>query len=471
MVEVRDSLSREGCTAQASVRAIGALAAALLTLCDPYGSAVSARPSSASRAVTTADVVPHEYIVVFGSGISRIPASGGPYGSLDAVRIAVRQSRDAEGAAKAAGGTIVYRFRGALIGFIAHLPDPALERTKRMPGIWRIDRSQKYVVDGREGRQPEPPPRPRASATTLSVAAPLMASGGSPGAQLSLGLDRIDQRVGTDGKFNIDQTSYKVHVYVIDSGLSAPSAQFGGRVRKGKSVVPNEPKLKDCSGHGTHVAGIIGSKDYGVANQVRIHPVRVVACDGTVTTATMEQGVDWVYTRYLKRKKPFPSVANMSLEADLAPTLDQAIANSIGVGITYVVAAGNSGSDACAVSPAQAPGAITVGSVDPLDDTIASSSNVGSCVDIFAPGVGILSVGIGGTNETQDSGTSMAAPHVTGVAALYLQTHTGAKPPAVWAAILAEADVVPNSYGWNGIQGLDSTTPNRVLYWGPKTGP
>jgi hypothetical protein len=465
MAEVLNPLRGEGRAARTGVRALrAALAAALLTLFDPYGSAVAARPASGSEAVASTNVVPHEYIVTFGSGISRIPASHGPYAALDAARIAVRQSRDAEVVAKADGGIIIYRFRGALIGFIAYLPDRALDRVKRMPGIWKIDQNRRYVLEpshsgGADPREPAEQPHPLAFAASSSAA------------NLSLGLDRIDQRVGTDGKFNIDRTSDKVHVYVIDSGLSAPSAQFGGRVRKGKSVVPNESKLKDCSGHGTHVAGIIGSADYGVANQVRIHPVRVVACDGTVTTATMEQGVDWVYARYLKRKKPFPSVANMSLEADRAPTLDQAITNSIGAGITYVVAAGNSGSDSCFVSPAEAPGAITVGSVDPLDDTIAPSSNVGPCVDIFAPGVGILSVGIGGVKETQDSGTSMAAPHVTGVVALYLQTHPGASPGAVWAAIFAAADVIPNPYGWSGVQGLDSTTANRMLYWGPKTGP
>jgi len=207
----------------------------------------------------------------------------------------------------------------------------------------------------------------------------------------------------------------------------------------------------DCNGHGTHVAGTIGGATYGVAKNVTLYTVRVLDCSGSGTNASVIAGVDWVTAHAVK-----PAVANMSLGGGADAALDAAVTNSINSGVTYAIAAGNSRRDACKFSPARVPLAITVAATTNTD-TRASYSNYGTCVDLFAPGSSITSAWYTSTTATNTiSGTSMATPHVAGVAALYLQAHPTATPTEVTNAIKAAAtpNVVIDPKG----------SPNLLLY-------
>ncbi|MGH9187453.1 MAG: S8 family peptidase, partial [Acidimicrobiales bacterium] len=202
---------------------------------------------------------------------------------------------------------------------------------------------------------------------------------------------------------------------------------------------------------GTHVAGTIGGRSYGVAKQVQLVAVRVLGCDGSGSSSGLVAGIDWVTKSHAS-----PAVANMSVGSPASQAVDEALKRSIESGVTYVAAAGNSNQDACASSPARYPGALTVGATS-TSDTRAPFSNWGSCVDLFAPGVDIRSAWHTGDNVTNMiSGTSMAAPHVAGAAALYLQRNPTATPAAVHAAVVnaATPNVVKDPAG----------SPNRLLF-------
>lgn len=249
------------------------------------------------------------------------------------------------------------------------------------------------------------------------------------------GLDRIDQvslPLNQTYTYNADGTGVKA--YIIDTGIRATHTNFGGRVGTGFSSINDGQGTNDCHGHGTHVAGTVGSTTYGVAKNVQLFPVRVLNCQGSGTDAEVIAGVDWVAANHSG-----PSVANMSLGGDASPALDAAIANLVAAGVTTVVAAGNESQNACNVSPAREPTAITVGSTT-QSDARSSFSNFGTCVDIFGPGSSILSTSNGSNTATATlSGTSMASPHVAGGAALYLQGNPTATPAQVGAALTAAA--------------------------------
>ena len=248
-------------------------------------------------------------------------------------------------------------------------------------------------------------------------------------------LDRLDQdHTPSDGTYSYGPTGAGVTAYVFDTGIRATHHEFGGRVGRGFSTIHDGRGTGDCSGHGTHVAGTIGGATYGVAKAVRLVPVRVLDCAGTGTIADLIAGIDWVTAHHHG-----PSVANLSLSAAPSPALDRAVARSIASGVTYVVSAGNDDADACATSPARVPGAITV-AASTADDQRASDSNYGRCVDLFAPGTDILSAGRASDTATAvRSGTSMAAPHVTGVIATYLQHARRAQPAQAWRALRGAA--------------------------------
>ncbi|MFB9661744.1 S8 family serine peptidase [Glycomyces mayteni] len=249
----------------------------------------------------------------------------------------------------------------------------------------------------------------------------------------SWGLDRIDQAtLPLDASYTYPNAGAGVHAYIIDTGIWAPTADFSGRTATGYSAILPGLQGLDCNGHGTHVAGTVGGTTYGVAKQATIVPVQVLNCLGSGTTAGVIQGVDWVTANAVK-----PAVANMSLGGGLSDALDAAVAASIASGVTYAVAAGNETADACGVSPARTPAAITVAASTDADAR-ADFSNFGSCVDLFAPGQDITSPYLLGTPSAL-SGTSMASPHVAGAAAVYLSAHPTATPAQVAAALTGAA--------------------------------
>ncbi len=242
------------------------------------------------------------------------------------------------------------------------------------------------------------------------------------------GLDRIDQHTGPyDGNFIYDKTGLGVHAYVIDTGIRATHSDFGGRIGSSFDGVGDGQNGNDCNGHGTHVAGTIGGTKYGVAKDITLHAVRVLNCEGNGSTSGVIAGVDWV-----THNRVLPAVANMSLIAGgISSAMDTAVADSIASGVTYTLAAGNGNQDACGYSPARVPNAITVGASTRHDER-AFFSNWGSCVDIFSPGYEITSAWNTDDFATRIlNGTSMAAPHAAGVAALYLESDPLASTSAV----------------------------------------
>jgi subtilisin family serine protease len=228
------------------------------------------------------------------------------------------------------------------------------------------------------------------------------------------GLDRIDQiDLPLSTAYSYVSAGAGVDAYVIDTGILGTHTEFTRRMKSGYSAIGSSKNTTDCNGHGTHVAGTIGGTLYGVAKAVSLIPVRVLGCNGSGTNSGVIAGINWAIKNHTTNK----AVANLSLGGGISSTLDAAINNLINDGVTVVVAAGNSATNACNSSPARVPGAITV-AASASNDSIASFSNIGSCVDIIAPGVAITSAWYTSSTATNTiSGTSMAAPHVAGAIA------------------------------------------------------
>ena len=269
------------------------------------------------------------------------------------------------------------------------------------------------------------------------------------------GLDRINQRaLPLDGTYSAPTAASGTRSYIIDTGVLGGHADFGSRVASGFDAISGGNGWGDCNGHGTHVAGTVGGTTYGVAKQTTIVPVRVLDCAGSGTISGVIAGLDWVAGQHVAGTL---AVANMSLGGGASTSLDAAVDNLISRGVTVVVAAGNSGADACNYSPARVANAITVGATTSADAR-ASYSNFGSCVDVFAPGSSITSAWYSSTTATAVlSGTSMASPHVAGIAAVTLAVNGAQSPSQVAAAIVAAA--TPNVVTTPG-----TNSPNLLAY-------
>jgi subtilisin family serine protease len=259
---------------------------------------------------------------------------------------------------------------------------------------------------------------------------------------LPWGIDKVAADLSSTQAGNGSGAITNVNVYIIDTGIFTHAD-----LNRFAHVNFAGGKNDDCHGHGTHVAGTVSARDntsdvVGVAPGAKLTGVKVLGCNGSGSTSGVIKGVDWV-TANAKE----PAVANMSLGGSVSQALDDAVKRSAASGVFYALAAGNSGANACNSSPARTGagtnnGIMTVAATDSTDRE-ASWSNYGSCVDIWAPGVSILSTRRGGGTTTM-SGTSMASPHVAGGGALYLSTHTDASPSSVEAALKAAAMTATN---------------------------
>jgi len=269
------------------------------------------------------------------------------------------------------------------------------------------------------------------------------------------GLDRIDQKLLplTNSFDDRDQTGVNTYSYVVDTGIDATNIDFEGRVTPGFTAVLDGRGSADCNGHGTHVAGTIAGKKYGVAKASTLIPVRVLDCAGSGSYSTVISGLDWIAANH---RVGDAAVVNMSLGGTTSSTLDGAVRNLIAKGINVVVAAGNSNADACNYSPARVLDAITVGATT-SSDSRASYSNTGSCLDLFAPGSSITSAWLGATSIQTISGTSMAAPHAAGVVARFIALNPTLSPAQV-------AQSIRSSASSNLVSSAGTSSPNRLLY-------
>lgn len=265
----------------------------------------------------------------------------------------------------------------------------------------------------------------------------------------SWGIDRIDQRnLPLSNSYTYIANGAGVTAYVIDTGIDPSHPDFGGRAAVGYDALGGNGI--DCHGHGTHVSGTVGGRAYGVAKGVALRGVRVLDCNGSGSFADVIEGIDWVAAN-----SPGPAVANMSLGGGFSAAVNTATANLSRSGVLVAVAAGNSAADACTFSPASEPLAVTAAASD-RNDVSASFTNRGPCVDLYAPGVAITSTWLGGGTAVL-SGTSMASPHVAGVAALYKDANgeTGSGRIQNWLKNGATVGV---------LTGVPANTPNLLLF-------
>ena len=372
----------------------------------PSGPTAPAEPI-ATQLSATAATIPDQYIVVFNSSLPDPAAHA---------RALVAQH----------GGTLRFTYTAALKGFSAKLPAQAIEALRRNPNVASVEQDQMAQT---------------ADAQLLWAS--------------QWGLSRIDQRaLPYDQYYIYPNTGAGVSAYILDTGIRATHVEFGGRAVGAYSAISDGNGTNDCHGHGTHVAGIVGSNRFGVAKAVKIIGIRVLGCDGRGSISGIIAGIDWVTKNRVR-----PAVANMSIATSSSSTLAQAVQNSIASGVVYAVGAGNSSSDACNTTPANVAAALTVGASNQADAQ-ESYSSYGRCLDLYAPGRSIISTWY--TNDTVYagmSGTSMAAPHVAGASALYLAANPTASPAQVASAITSNATA-------GVLSALGAGSPNLLLYTG-----
>jgi hypothetical protein len=343
----------------------------------------------------------------------------------------------------------LFVYDAALSGFAIRIPDEAAAMIAADANVAYVEQDQVVSI-------------PQPTGSEVMDVAEAMEGEMSPAATDAVtqtnavwGLDRIDQRLlPLNTRYVYSTTTAGVHAYIIDTGILLTHTQFTGRIGNGFTAISDGRGVVDCNGHGTHVAGTVGGTTYGVAKQVTLHPVRVLSCSGSGSNSGVIAGINWVTANRVT-----PAVANMSLGGGLSMAVNSAVERSIAARVTYAVAAGNESDYACLYSPASVPAAITVGATDSTDAR-ASFSNWGNCVDVFAPGVGIKSAWHTSNTATNTiNGTSMASPHVAGVAALYLKNHPTHTPAQVVSWLIGQATPDVVLYPMAG-------SPNRLLYSG-----
>jgi subtilisin family serine protease len=315
-------------------------------------------------------------------------------------------------------------YRSALRGFAVQASPRALKRLLADPRVEYVEQDAVVWVDSMQSRP-----------------------------AVSWGQDRIDQRSPIqDGRYSFYRTGAGVRVYVIDSGINATHSEFAGRIGPGYAGVADGRGTGDCIGHGSHVAGTIGGATAGVAPGVILHPVRVFGCAMTSEASEVIAGIDWVAAN-----RQLPAVANLSFNSRYNASLDAAVSALIARGVSTVVSAGNGNDDACYLSPSRVWAALTVGATD-SDDRAATYSNVGACIDLYAPGSDIVSAAHDHTTAFADrSGTSMATAHVSGVAALHLEDDPASTPAEIHALVRSAVTIAVTSPYFGGTGGLAYT--------------
>lgn len=396
---------------------LGAGVAALAVLGTTLGMAGAAEsepaPVGEIRGSAVGESIDDEYIVVL-----KERAFGAR--SAEATAAAVRgQARDL---ANEYGGSTKRTYTSALEGFSVSMPEAKARELAADPAVAFVEPNR---VERADVEQETP----------------------------TWGLDRVDQRdLPLDRSYESTTDAANVTAYVVDSGIRAEHEDFEGRASYGYNFVDANETASDCNGHGTHVAGTVGGKTHGVAKKVQLVAVKVLGCDNRGTTENVLAGYDWV-----ARNAVAPAVVNVSIGGDVGDAKDAAVRNMVEAGITVAVSAGNKDTDACEQSPAREESALTVAATA-QDDSRSSFSNYGECVDLFAPGTGVESAGHeSDTDIATMNGTSMATPHVTGVAALYVSKNPEATPSEV-AEALIEASTKDR------VTEPGAGSPNRLLY-------
>ncbi|MFI7358619.1 S8 family serine peptidase [Streptomyces avidinii] len=389
------------------MRLLARLATAVLLTVTPVaaGTAFAAAPEpTPAPLLTSENAIPESYIV-----------------TLD-------KSASAAKVAAAVGVKAKFTYSSALNGFAATLTAKQLQVARQTAGVKSV--AQDALVSA--------PPVPASGVATKAPSN-------------SWGLDRIDQRhLPLDNEFSPNTNGQGATAYILDSGIDFRHTEFGGRARPGFDAIGDGRNGADCNGHGTHVAGTVGGETFGVAHKVSLVSVRVLGCDGRGPWSGIIAGLDWVANNARQ-----PAVLNASLGGDRFEPVNDATNALFNRGVLPIVAAGNDNIDARRVSPASTPNAVTVGATNRFDQE-TDFSNWGEALDLYAPGQDVISARNGGGSVSL-SGTSMAAPHVAGVAALYKAAHPTATPTEV-------ANFIKNEATEDVIQNLSDNGPDKLLF-------